>query len=931
MDLINHHFDVDYLVVGVFLLITLVVGIRAGRGVSNVRDYAVGRRTFGTAALVLTFLATEVGGQGVINIAGEIGTTGIIVLLTFLSFPLSYLVQALWIAPKMVHFPRCMTMGDIMHEFYGLPGQVTTGVFSFVITICCAGAEIVMLGVATQSLLGVDAYLGMVVGGLLLTVYVVHGGMQSVAATDVLQFLVLLVLLPVLAATALQHAGGIKEVLTHIPAAQRSLSNHPKFSYYLILFLSFGVFHFNTIDPALIQRMLMAQSGQQLRRLFLTLAGLFTTLFLIFLLLGTTGHQLYPDLAAAEIVPHMIRALLPVGLRGLMVAGILAVVMASADSYLHAAGLTLVHDVLHPVCASRAIKLDEMRWVRYATLFAGLLIIGLGLTHSEELYNLIFMYLEFAVPLLVFPFFSGVLGLKPDRLAFYISSGVTLSIFLLGKLLLPEEHAQFLSILCVLSSGLAFFTIHFVRNKGFVVLRRGTKNTGEYLWQPRIQYLIAYLGHRIPTPQRIIEYSQKRVDQYGAPYILFGAFCCINFTLPYFMWEHASRDAYNLMLHLRVWGGLACGLLIVRDKWPSSLLRYLPTFWHLTLLYCLPFTSTVMFLLTQGSAEWLINVAITIMFLIVLVDWLSFLILSVLGVGLGFLFHRIVIGPISLHLEFSTGYLLVYTCVFSTVIALLFSGRKEQHLAAKLREISDHYYGTNQVISTEASPATMRIATMIDYQVQETIARYSLPMHASSDVQQENLLYTTTDCLHYFFPTALAVIQQGDRMIEQLAEEIKTNYIFPQEALLSLRSCVRAILKAYERHHPKNIRIDLSEDYRVDISFNHLLYSIIHVLRFLHAHHQGDEVRLWTTRHQGIHMRLLGQALSPALLQDLFTLFPVKEKARNLGLAISKLLVEAQGGRLLYATSAIPRDSYTEFIIALPPAEEKPPTGVEVV
>jgi hypothetical protein len=273
----------------------------------------------------------------------------------------------------------------------------------------------------------------------------------------------------------------------------------------------------------------------------------------------------------------------------------------------------------------------------------------------------------------------------------------------------------------------------------------------------------------------------------------------------------------------------------------------------------------------------------------------------------------------------------VYTCVFSTAIALLFSSRKEQHLAAKLREISDHYYGINQV-KTDTTPAAMRIAAMIDQQVQETIAKYSLPLHAASNAQQEDTLQTTTtDWLHYFFPTALAVIQQGDQMLEQLIAEIKTNHIAPQGSLLSLQACVRATLKAYRMRHPQEIHLDLLEDYRIDTSFNHLQYAIIHILQFLHAHHLGDEVRLRTTRQQGLQMRLPGQALPPALLHDLCTLFPAKATAKHPGLAISKLLIEAQGGRLLYATSTLPHNAYTEFIISLPPAEEKPRTGVEVV
>jgi hypothetical protein len=145
------------------------------------------------------------------------------------------------------------------------------------------------------------------------------------------------------------------------------------------------------------------------------------------------------------------------------------------------------------------------------------------------------------------------------------------------------------------------------------------------------------------------------------------------------MWEHDAPGSYNLMLYLRTLGAMACGLLLVRDKWPKSLMPYLPIFWHLTLLYCLPFTGTVMFLLTQGSVEWLINVALTIMFLIVLVDWISFIILTVLGITLGSFFYTLVIGPIDLHLDFSTGYLLVYQGIFATLIGLLFARRKQLH------------------------------------------------------------------------------------------------------------------------------------------------------------------------------------------------------------------------------------------------------------
>ena len=249
-----HLFSTDHLIVYVFLLIILVIGLRAGEGIKDIWEYAIANKMFGTTALVMTYLATEVGGQGVINIAGEAGTTGIIIIVAFMGFPLSFVIQALFIAPKMVRFNQCLTMGDVMGALYNDNVKMFVGFFGFIISICCAGAELIILGIVFESFLGLDYHWGILLGGTILTVYVTQGGMKSVTTTDVIQFLVLLVLLPVLATTALKHAGGISTVFTSVPADKFQIWQHEKFSFYLVLFLSFGVFGFNNIDPALIQR-----------------------------------------------------------------------------------------------------------------------------------------------------------------------------------------------------------------------------------------------------------------------------------------------------------------------------------------------------------------------------------------------------------------------------------------------------------------------------------------------------------------------------------------------------------------------------------------------------------------------------------------------------------------------------------------------------
>ena len=128
-------------------------------------------------------------------------------------------------------------------------------------------------------------------------------------------------------------------------------------------------------------------------------------------------------------------------------------------------------------------------------------------------------------------------------------------------------------------------------------------------------------------------HARHSVACYGAPYVLFGVCVCINYVLPYFMWPHQLAMAPEAAVYLPLLGSVLGVLLIAEEQWTPRLRPYLPLFWHVTLLYCLPFTATMMFLLTGGHVAWLVGIATTIIVLITLVDWKSFL--GIAGRGLG--------------------------------------------------------------------------------------------------------------------------------------------------------------------------------------------------------------------------------------------------------------------------------------------------------
>jgi SSS family solute:Na+ symporter len=85
----------------------------------------------------------------------------------------------------------------------------------------------------------------------------------------------------------------------------------------------------------------------------------FVFFFFLIMFIGLAAFVLYPTLAPDKILPHVVHAFFPVGLRGLCAAGLIAVIMSTADSCLHASGLSLTHDVVRPL---RTTPFPELRW-----------------------------------------------------------------------------------------------------------------------------------------------------------------------------------------------------------------------------------------------------------------------------------------------------------------------------------------------------------------------------------------------------------------------------------------------------------------------------------------------------------------------------------------------------------------------------------------
>ncbi len=150
--------------VAAFLLITLIVGLWASRDIKTINDYALGSKNFNTITLVLTLLATYIGAAS-IGAVDKIYSSGIIITIASFGLIFQHLFFALIIAPKIVKFRQCLTIGDLMNQLYGKKAKIFTGIVNSFFTIFDIGIQFYMIGKIFSLLLGINTIYGIIIGG----------------------------------------------------------------------------------------------------------------------------------------------------------------------------------------------------------------------------------------------------------------------------------------------------------------------------------------------------------------------------------------------------------------------------------------------------------------------------------------------------------------------------------------------------------------------------------------------------------------------------------------------------------------------------------------------------------------------------------------------------------------------------------------------
>jgi len=198
-----------------YLLITIAIGLVAARRVRNTTDYAIAGRHLPMFMIITTTFATWFGSEIVLGVPAKFIEGGLHnVIEDPFGAGMCLVLVGLFFAGKLYRM-SLLTISDYYRERYGRVIETACSLIIMLSYLGWVSAQVTALGLVFNLLSdgAVSIPMGMVIGVVSILAYTLFGGMWSVAVTDFLQMIILVVGLLVLAFFAGGMAGGPAKVI----------------------------------------------------------------------------------------------------------------------------------------------------------------------------------------------------------------------------------------------------------------------------------------------------------------------------------------------------------------------------------------------------------------------------------------------------------------------------------------------------------------------------------------------------------------------------------------------------------------------------------------------------------------------------------------------------------------------------------------------
>lgn len=453
---------IDWVLVVAYFALLVLIGVQSIRRVKSSSDFAVAGARITWPILFATVAASFLGGGAAMGNAGNVFDDGYVFMFAFFAFGLQTLLVGRFLVHRLRRYEGAQTVGDVMEIHYGRPARLVAGVLSFGLCAGILGGQVLAVGTLLETMFGFPLFVGILVGVGIVLLYATFGGMWAVVQTDVLQFVVLAIFIPLALVIGLVKVGGPSELVANLPSGHLTFLGDWTVVAFVGIFVTFLLGE--TLTPPFAQRAFAARDPEAARRGYLV-SGVFSLAFyFVTATIGLVALVLFPRINTDQALPTVVAELLPIGATGLTLAALLAVIQSTASSYLNSSAIVFVKDVYVPFVRPGASDRHRLLVQRVATLAVGVAAVGFAVT-APTIIDAFLLAFNLWAPTVVLPLVAAVVwGVRSPSagLAAMLGGGVAGAVWTWG---LHEPYEVSGIVVGVIVNAVVFVTVYVLAPK----------------------------------------------------------------------------------------------------------------------------------------------------------------------------------------------------------------------------------------------------------------------------------------------------------------------------------------------------------------------------------------------------------------------------------------------------------------------------------
>jgi solute:Na+ symporter, SSS family len=415
----------DYLIVALYFITVLGIGFAARRAISNSADFFLSGRSMPAWVTGLAFVSANLGALEIIGMAANGAQYGLMTLHYYWIGAVPAMVFLGIVMMPFYYGSKVRSVPEFLRLRFNRSTHLLNAVIFAVAQVLIAGVNLYALALILDALLGWPLWISIVLGAAIVLTYISIGGLSSAIYNEVLQFFVIVAGLVPITIIGLVKVGGIHGLTTAVRSSKLGdaalhtwqntvSSNNPLGANWIGIVFGLGFvlsFGYWTTNFAEVQRALSAKDMNAARRtpiigafpkIAIPLVTVIPGLVALVTIKGLGADS--GDLVYNNAIPLLMRDLLPNGVLGVAVTGLLASFMAGMAANVSGFNTVFTYDIWQSYIRKHESDDHYLRVGRIATI-AGV-IVGIGTAFIAAGYSNIMNYIQALFSLINAPLFA---------------------------------------------------------------------------------------------------------------------------------------------------------------------------------------------------------------------------------------------------------------------------------------------------------------------------------------------------------------------------------------------------------------------------------------------------------------------------------------------------------------------------------------------